>query len=109
MLVEVIDTGIGIRPNDLERIFERFSRIGADANHEIHGAGLGLNISAGLARAMGGTIRVESEVDRGSAFRVTLPLVTCGELAEDPLRQPLQAAWPCSARPPGLARHSKRS
>ncbi|MBB4630186.1 ATP-binding protein [Paracoccus denitrificans] len=90
LLVEVIDTGIGIRPNDLERIFERFSRIGADANHEIHGAGLGLNISAGLARAMGGTIRVESEVDRGSAFRVTLPLVTCGELAEDPLRQPLQ-------------------
>lgn len=90
LLVEVTDTGIGIRPNDLERIFERFSRIGADANHEIHGAGLGLNISAGLARAMGGTIRVESEVDRGSAFRVTLPLVTCGELAEDPLRQPLQ-------------------
>ncbi|RDD70847.1 ATP-binding protein [Paracoccus versutus] len=90
LVVEVADTGIGIRPEDLGRIFERFSRIGADANREIHGAGLGLNISAGLARAMGGMIDVESEFGRGSSFRVTLPLAPRDDAAETSLRQPLQ-------------------
>jgi len=84
LFVEVADTGIGIRPDDQDRIFDRFSRLGAEANREIHGAGLGLNISAGLVRAMGGTIGVESRPGRGSTFRVTLPLAACGGPSLDP-------------------------
>ncbi|MEK7392795.1 MAG: ATP-binding protein, partial [Fibrobacterota bacterium] len=70
----VRDTGIGIAPQDQERIFDRFQRLGGfDAPS---GTGLGLAISSNLARAMGGTISIESCVGNGSTFTLTLPFRT---------------------------------
>jgi two-component system, OmpR family, heavy metal sensor histidine kinase CusS len=73
LVVEVSDTGIGMTADVRGRIFERFYR--ADASRTATGvhAGLGLSIVKEYVSRLGGTISVESEVDRGSTFRVTLP------------------------------------
>jgi signal transduction histidine kinase len=73
LVVEVTDTGIGMTADVRGRIFERFYR--ADASRTATGvhAGLGLSIVKEYVTRLGGTISVESEVDRGSTFRVTLP------------------------------------
>jgi len=70
--ITVEDRGIGIAPEDIERIFERFERIG-NVN-ESSGLGLGLFISRQIVLAHGGTISVDSEISKGSAFKVCLPL-----------------------------------
>lgn len=70
--VAVRDTGHGIPPEDLPRLFERFYRGSARRP----GTGLGLSIARNLVRLHGGDITVESEVGRGSEFRVRLPRVT---------------------------------
>ncbi len=67
--VSVRDRGIGIHPQDLKHIFERFHR----AKHGGRGHGLGLYIAAALARLHGGGIRVESKVGAGSTFTLRLP------------------------------------
>lgn len=69
----VKDTGIGIRKEDLGRLFESFSRVDEKKNKNIEGTGLGLSITKRLIEKMNGTIRVESEYGKGSAFRVILP------------------------------------
>ena len=73
--VEVIvrDTGEGIPADQIDRIFEPFVQVGRSLTHAREGTGLGLAISRDLARAMGGDIRVESEVGSGSSFTLTLP------------------------------------
>lgn len=71
---EVIDTGPGIRPDDLERIFAPFERGALGAAQPHTGTGLGLTISKLLAGVMGGDIRVVSEVGAGSTFRVKMLL-----------------------------------
>jgi two-component system, OmpR family, sensor kinase len=85
-VVTVADTGVGIRAHDLPRIFERFYR-GANAAGA-RGMGLGLPIARRLAEAHGGTIRVESEVGRGSRFTVTLPLLNAASLREEMTAEP---------------------
>jgi signal transduction histidine kinase len=72
--VAVSDTGIGIAPDKQDHIFERFFR--ADSSRGLDGAhaGLGLAIVKGYVDLMGGTVDVESEVDRGSTFRIRLPV-----------------------------------
>jgi signal transduction histidine kinase len=67
----VRDTGGGIPPEMLERIFERFSRVGP---RRPEGAGLGLPIVRAIAEAHGGHVRVESEIGRGTTFTVELPV-----------------------------------
>ncbi|MDZ7289016.1 MAG: HAMP domain-containing histidine kinase, partial [candidate division KSB1 bacterium] len=74
-IIIVSDTGIGIAPEHLEHIFERFYRIDPDRSRETGGSGLGLSICAAIAHAHGGEIRVESTVGKGSTFEVKLPLV----------------------------------
>ncbi|UYZ57822.1 ATP-binding protein [Hymenobacter latericus] len=71
----VSDTGPGIPPDRLERIFEDFTQAYADTTRNFGGTGLGLSISRALVEQLGGTMRVESEMGRGStfAFTVTLP------------------------------------
>ncbi|WP_167852159.1 response regulator [Hymenobacter elongatus] len=71
----VTDTGIGIAPDKAARIFEGFTQAYADTTRRFGGTGLGLSISRALVEKMGGTLRVESEVGRGSmfAFSLTLP------------------------------------
>jgi two-component system, OmpR family, manganese sensing sensor histidine kinase len=71
MIVAVTDTGIGIAPDALEKIFERFWR--ADAARNTPGSGLGLAIARNLARRHGGDIYVDSVPGRGSTFSLQLP------------------------------------
>jgi CheY-like chemotaxis protein len=73
MRVTVADTGAGIAPEKLELLFTPFERLGAERT-SIEGTGLGLALARGLAHAMGGTLGVSSEVDRGSRFWIELPL-----------------------------------
>jgi two-component system phosphate regulon sensor histidine kinase PhoR len=76
LLVEVEDTGVGIRPEDLPRIFERFYR--EDRAHTTEGFGLGLSIARRIVELHGGEIEVESERGQGSVFRVWLPVAVEG-------------------------------
>ncbi|MBI4745346.1 MAG: HAMP domain-containing histidine kinase [Deltaproteobacteria bacterium] len=72
-VVKVEDTGIGIAPEALGKVFDRFYREDMSRG-EIPGTGLGLPIAKGIAESHGGSIEVESEVGKGSAFTVYLPL-----------------------------------
>jgi heavy metal sensor kinase len=74
--VRVSDTGVGIAPAELERIFEPFHRVGA--RPETPGVGLGLPLAREIARAHEGEIGLESEPGRGSTFTVWLPLARPG-------------------------------
>jgi len=69
--ISIIDTGCGIPPDDLQRIFDPFFTSKGVGK----GTGLGLSVSHGIVAAHGGTIKVESTVGRGSAFHVFLPIV----------------------------------
>jgi signal transduction histidine kinase/ActR/RegA family two-component response regulator len=71
---EIIDTGHGIRPEDLETIFEPFERGHLPAANAVSGTGLGLTISKLLTQVLGGEIAVESTLGKGSLFRVRLLL-----------------------------------
>ena len=71
VVIAVEDTGIGISPNDLPRIFERFYR--CDESRSRPGIGLGLSLARAIARAHGGDITVTSRLNEGSTFAVTLP------------------------------------
>jgi len=73
------DTGIGIRPEDSERIFERFFRAPDERIAEIKGSGLGLAIARDVIRLHGGDIGVESEWGKGSTFTVILPIPEEGD------------------------------
>lgn len=72
---DVADTGIGMDPASLERLFQRFSQLERSTTRRYGGTGLGLAIAQGLANAMGGTIRVESALGAGSRFHFSIPLV----------------------------------
>ena len=76
LAIEVEDTGIGIAPADLERIFEPFVQLGQAASHR--GTGLGLTITRRLVTLMGGTLRVESTVGVGTLFHLELPFAPAG-------------------------------
>lgn len=71
--VEVTDTGIGIRPGDLEKIFNSFERVDYQKNKGVEGTGLGLNITRQLVRMMGGKLDVESIYGEGSTFCFSIP------------------------------------
>ncbi len=71
----VKDKGIGIKPNNINEIFNRFIKIEDDKTHVFRGAGLGLAITRKLVEALGGTIWVESRYGEGSTFYFTLPYI----------------------------------
>ncbi|MGN0142358.1 MAG: cache domain-containing protein [Roseburia sp.] len=66
--VEVIDTGIGIRQEDMGRLFESFQRLDEEKNHNVEGTGLGISIVQSLLKMMGSSLEVESEYGKGSRF-----------------------------------------
>lgn len=72
--ISVTDNGPGIPPDQLERIFERFTRGDAGLTQRVGGTGLGLAISKSLVELHGGSIRAESTVGQGSTFQVRLPI-----------------------------------
>ena len=72
--ISVKDTGIGIPPDQLPKIFDQFAQGDADIHKKYGGTGLGLTISKKLMEAMGGTITVESKYAVGSVFKLRLPL-----------------------------------
>ena len=103
MTASVRDTGLGVRPEDLERIFTMFTQGDGSASRAYGGSGLGLAVSQGLARLMGGALGVSSVHGRGATFifRVEMPLR--GAASGSPSPPARQAALPASAEPAAVA------
>ena len=80
--IAVTDTGTGIAPDALSRIFERFEQADRSTTRQYGGTGLGLSIVRQLSELMGGRVWVESVLGQGSTFRVALPVEACGPPAE---------------------------
>lgn len=82
LVIEVIDSGVGVAEEELSRIFDRFTQASDPAAAGRGGAGLGLAICADLVKLLGGEIAVESEVGQGSIFRVSFPFDAIGAEAD---------------------------
>jgi two-component system, sensor histidine kinase len=98
LVFTVTDSGIGLKPAEIKRLFRPFAQANADIARRYGGAGLGLAVVKALARLMGGDLSVTSEFGRGSKFRFSavLPIVSAAAAASSALRQP-------TAPPPRLA------
>jgi signal transduction histidine kinase len=71
----IVDTGIGIRAEDRDHIFDEFRQVDGSSTRLYGGTGLGLALCRRLAELLGGDISVHTEADRGSTFRLTLPMI----------------------------------
>ncbi len=85
--MSVADTGMGIREEDMDTLFDSFRRLELKKNRYVEGTGLGLSITKSLVEQMGGEIQVESEVGKGSCFTVLIPqiivnIATIGDIKE---------------------------
>ncbi len=72
-LLEVSDTGVGVPPSELPRLFERFHRVEGTRGRTHEGSGIGLALVQELVKQHGGTIEAESDLGRGTTFRIRLP------------------------------------
>jgi adenylate cyclase len=84
----VTDTGIGMTPEQMGRLFEEFSQGDASTARNYGGTGLGLAITRRLCQMMGGNVSVTSEVGKGSTFSVRLPVVAAAIDAREPIEEP---------------------
>jgi signal transduction histidine kinase/DNA-binding response OmpR family regulator len=84
VVFRVADTGIGIRPEDQQRIFEEFVQVEGELQAKVKGTGLGLPLSRRLAELLHGSLEVESTPGLGSTFTVTVPI----SLGEPPAARP---------------------
>lgn len=73
-IIQISDSGIGIKEKDYDKIFKRFYRVDKARSRDTGGSGLGLSISKNVILKHGGTIEVQSEVNKGSTFTITLPI-----------------------------------
>ena len=100
LMISVIDTGVGIRPEDLKKLFGAFEQVDMQMNRFKGGTGLGLSISQNLVRLMGGTIGVKSEYGKGSCFYFTLPQERVGSSCCSGVYKPLfDKALPVEDKP----------
>ncbi|WP_143128229.1 sensor histidine kinase, partial [Clostridioides difficile] len=72
IVIKVIDNGVGIPKEDVERIFERFYRVDKARSRDVGGTGLGLAITKHIVKSLNGCIKVKSELGIGSEFIVTI-------------------------------------
>lgn len=80
--VRVTDTGVGIEPEEIPKIFDKFYRVKHPQTRQVIGTGLGLAIVKGIIEAHRGSVEVESDPGIGTTFRVLLPAVSGGKLAD---------------------------
>ncbi len=73
-VVEVVDRGLGLMPDERSRVFEKFYRAPSHESHSIAGTGLGLTLVAHIAHGHGGRVEVESAPGEGSTFRILIPI-----------------------------------
>ena len=90
--IKVADTGGGIAPEKVDRIFDPFVQVDRRLNQPVQGVGLGLAISQDLAKAMGGNVSVESVLGEGSTFTLSLPRAPRMELADIPVPAQIELA-----------------
>ena len=84
LIISVKDTGMGIKKEDMGKLFESFQRLDEQKNRNIEGTGLGMNITMSLLKLMDGEMTVESEYGKGSTFTVTIPQgIVCDEPTGD--------------------------
>ena len=79
--IAVTDTGVGIAETDLAAVFEEFKQVGTDYTRKAEGTGLGLPLAKRFVELHGGTMRLTSEIGKGSTFIFTLPLSQEGRTA----------------------------
>ena len=82
--MSVSDTGIGIRPKDMDKLFKSFQQVDSRRNRNIEGTGLGLAITQSLVELMGGKISVQSEYEKGSTFTIELPQKIVSSVVTEP-------------------------
>ena len=86
-VVEMIDHGPGIDPEIAGRVFERFVRADPSRTRASGGSGLGLAIVSSIVEAHGGRVELDTEVGKGSTFRLLLPLAPTGAQAPEPTQE----------------------
>jgi signal transduction histidine kinase/DNA-binding response OmpR family regulator len=97
LTITVSDTGIGIPPEKLPHIFDRFYQVDDSSTRENEGTGIGLTFTHDLVQAFGGTIEVESNVNQGSTFTLILPVTRSAPLEE--VSYPIAGKSTAAAKP----------
>jgi signal transduction histidine kinase/DNA-binding response OmpR family regulator len=114
IIIKVADSGIGMTPEQMGRLFQTFSQADASTTAKFGGTGLGLAISRQFARLMGGDVTAESEPGKGSVFTVWIPVQvvrvkTTAPFAEaTPARAPAAPAAPAAPRPVAVTQAAPR-
>ena len=105
-VLEVEDSGVGVAPEEIPRLFDRFYRVEGTRGRNYEGSGIGLALVQELVKLHGGSIDVRSELGRGTTFSVRIPLGSI-HLPQDHLRAP-RAATPAQAGAQAFVREAER-
>jgi PAS domain S-box-containing protein len=91
VIVSVLDTGIGISPEDQEKLFTKFYRVDSSLTRDIGGTGLGLSICKSVVELLGGDVGCHSTAGKGSTFWFSLPIASCEIVRKPELEGPLES------------------